>query len=84
MYLRLKRVLPLLIVALVIFISSCTREYTCQCVAKYSGNQPNLPDTSVHEFLIKDTKKEAAKLCEANSVTVVNDNVTLTETCRLY
>lgn len=65
-------------------MSSCTREYTCQCVSKFTGNQPNLPDTAVNEFLIKDTKKEATKQCEANSITVVNDNVTLTETCRLY
>jgi hypothetical protein len=43
-----------------------------------------LPDTSVVEFMIKNKKKEAAKECEANSITVTNDNVTMDEKCRLY
>ncbi len=84
MFLHLKRLFPLIIVGLVVFMTSCTREYICQCVVKYSGNPPGLPDTATHEFLIKDTKKEAAKKCEANSSSANQDNITMEETCRLY
>jgi hypothetical protein len=84
MFLQLKRLFPLIIVGLVVFMTSCTREYICQCVVKYSGNPPGLPDTATHEFLIKDTKKEAAKKCEANSTSATQDNITMVETCRLY
>lgn len=65
-------------------ITSCTRVYICQCVVKYTGNPPGLPDTAVHEFNIRDTKKGAKSACEANSTTVTQDNITMTEKCQLY
>lgn len=80
----MKKFIPFLLLGAVFFASSCTQEYVCQCVIRYSGPPPGLPDTSVVEFMIKDKKKEAAKQCEANSVTVTNDDVTMEEKCRLY
>jgi hypothetical protein len=80
----MKKFVPFLLLISLFFVSSCTQEYICQCVIKYSGPPPGLPDTSVVEFMIKNKKKEAAKECEANSITVTNDNVTMDEKCRLY
>ena len=80
----MRKFLPLILIAFVITISSCTKEYICQCVVKYSGNPPALPDSSVFEFAIKDKKKEAAKKCEANSVSLTQDNITMDEKCQLY
>jgi hypothetical protein len=80
----MKKFIPFLVLSLVVFMTSCTREYICQCTIKYSGTPPGLPDTSVVEFMIKDKKTEAAKQCEANSTSVTADNVTMDEKCRLY
>ncbi|MBL7765018.1 MAG: hypothetical protein JNJ58_02915 [Chitinophagaceae bacterium] len=80
----MKRFLPFLAIVFVMALSSCTREYICQCVVKYTGNPPGLPDSAVHEFKIQDKKKDAASKCEANSTTVTQDNVTMDEKCRLY
>jgi len=66
----MRKLLPLILIAFVVTLSSCTKEYICQCVVKYSGNPPALPDSTVFEFAIKDKKKEAAKKCEANSTTL--------------
>jgi hypothetical protein len=73
-----------LLVLVVAITSSCTREYTCQCTVKYYGKPPGIADSVVHEFAVRDTKKEASKKCEANSVTTSQDNVTMEEKCRLY
>ena len=78
------KLLPLILIAFVVTLSSCTKEYICQCVVKYSGNPPALPDSTVFEFAIKDKKKEAAKKCEANSTTLTQDNITMDEKCQLY
>jgi hypothetical protein len=80
----MKKFVPFLLLISVLFISSCTQEYICQCSIKYTGNPPGLPDTSVVEFLIKDKKKEAAKKCEANSISLSQDGITMDEKCRLY
>lgn len=80
----MKKFIPFLLLVTLFFVSSCTQEYICQCVIKYTGQPPGLPDTSVVEFMIKDKKKEAASQCEANSTTVTSDNVTMEEKCRLY
>lgn len=80
----MKNFLPLILIAFVLFISSCTQEYICQCVVKYSGNPPALPDSTVFEFAIKDKKDEAAKKCEANSANLTQDNITMDEKCQLY
>ncbi|HQW46159.1 MAG: hypothetical protein IPL09_10215 [Bacteroidetes bacterium] len=80
----MRKLLPLILIAFVVTLSSCTKEYICQCVVKYSGNPPALPDSTVFEFAIKDKKKEAAKKCEANSTTLTQDNITMDEKCQLY
>ncbi|MBK7690305.1 MAG: hypothetical protein IPJ31_04025 [Bacteroidetes bacterium] len=80
----MRKFFPLILIGMVIMVSSCTREYICQCVVKYSGNPPALPDSTVFEFAIKDKKKEAAKKCEANSISITQDNITMDEKCRLY
>jgi hypothetical protein len=80
----MKKIFPLLVVVFVVFISSCTQEYICQCVVKYSGNPPGLPDSAVHEFPIKNTKKNAAKDCEANNTSVTENGITMDEKCQLY
>lgn len=80
----MRKFLPLILIVFAISISSCTKEYICQCVVKYSGNPPALPDSSVFEFAIKDKKKEAAKKCEANSISITQDNITMDEKCQLY
>lgn len=79
------RFLPALAFAFlfVIAASSCTREYICQCTIKYSG-QPGLPDSSVKEYPITDTKDKAKSTCEANSGTYVNGAITAEENCHLY
>jgi len=64
-------------------LSSCTREYICQCTIKYSG-EPGLPDSTVREYEIKDTKKKAKSACEANSGTYTTGNVKTEETCKIF
>ncbi|XZF14707.1 hypothetical protein ACTHGU_01075 [Chitinophagaceae bacterium MMS25-I14] len=75
----------LLMVAFVSLVgfSSCVRSYTCQCVISYSG-QPGLPDTSIQEYTVKDTKKKAKKICEDNSSTSTQGGITTVENCHLY
>lgn len=64
-------------------MSSCVREYTCQCAITYSG-QPGLPDSSTKEYPIKDTKKKAKKICEDNSYTSEQGGIKTVENCHLY
>ncbi len=64
-------------------LSSCRREYICQCTIVYSG-QPGLPDSTVKEYKVSDTKKKAASKCENNSKTSEKDGITSVETCKLY
>lgn len=80
----MKKLALFLMVAVALFTVSCTREFTCQCTVKYSGNHPGLPDSSTHEFSIMDVKKQAIKKCEANSLTVTEQDITMDEKCRLY
>lgn len=79
------RFLLVLVSAFVIVagMSSCVREYTCQCVIKYSG-QPGLPDSTIHEYTVRDTKKKAKSVCEANSGTYENGSIKTVEDCHLY
>ncbi|HMN32778.1 MAG: hypothetical protein IT215_01390 [Chitinophagaceae bacterium] len=80
----MKRFFPLIVIAFILFASSCTSEYICQCVVKYSGNPPALPDSAVFEFAIKDKKKDAAKKCEENSTSITENDITMDEKCQLY
>lgn len=63
--------------------SSCTREYKCECVMTYSG-VPGLPDSTVRDYPITDTKKNAKSMCEANSNTYKDGNITTVERCYLW
>lgn len=67
----------------VIGASSCTQEYTCQCTISYSG-APGLPDTTVNEYPVRDTKKKAKSICEGKSATFEKDNVKTVESCVLF
>lgn len=64
-------------------LSSCTRDYICQCEIAYSG-KPGLPDTLVTEYTLTDTKKNAESLCKENSNESTEDGITTVETCGLY
>ena len=72
-----------LVFTLMIGMSSCVRNYTCQCQISYYG-APGLPDTIIKEYDIKDTKKNAASACEANSKTFDNNGIHTKEDCSLY
>ncbi len=63
--------------------SSCVRDYTCQCQIVYSGS-PGLPDTVVHEYPVRDSKKKAKSICEQNSTTSDNNGIHTNEDCHLY
>ena len=63
--------------------SSCTREYTCQCIMSYSG-VPGLPDSTTREYTIQDTKKKAQDLCRGNSKVYQEGNITTREECDLW
>ena len=69
----------------VMFVSmtSCVKKYTCQCVFKYSG-YPGLPDSSVNEYDITDSKSGAKSKCAGESKTYDNNNIHTVETCTLY
>ncbi len=85
LYLTLMKMrLAILSFVLIAFMSSCTREYICQCKIKYTGPVPGLPDSSIVEFKIKNTRQEAQTQCKANSLTSTKDGVTLIEECQLY
>ena len=76
----------LLIAALfvtMIGFSSCTREYICECKISFSG-KPGLPDTITQEYPLRDTKKKAQSLCEANSSKKEESGITTIEDCYLY
>ncbi len=64
-------------------ISSCVRNYTCQCYISYTG-QPGLPDTVIKTYDIKDTKSSAKSSCQSNSKTFDNNGIHTVENCDLY
>ncbi len=76
--------LTVLAFLVVVAFTSCTREYICQCKIKYSGPVPGLPDSTLTETVLKNTKAGAKANCTANSSTTTQDQVTLTQTCELY
>ena len=76
-------ILSTLAIAVVISISSCTKSYTCHCDIVYSGS-PGLPDTSVQEYFIHDTKTGAKAKCDAESEKHSNNGISSVETCYLY
>lgn len=81
---KVNHLLLILLSVIVLCASSCTQEYICQCELSYEGAQPGLPDSSIHQFLIRDTKDEASSKCEANSFETTNNGITMKEACQLY
>ena len=82
---KLRSTLLLSAAALALFCSSCTQEYTCQCKIKYKG-QPGLPDSTVREYTVQDTKDKAKSVCEQNSVhsTDATTQIRTDEDCKLF
>jgi len=76
-------ILLLLAIAGSVYMTSCTKSYTCQCSIVYSGS-PGLPDSSTQEYSITDSKSNATSKCKAESGTFTNNGITSTETCILY
>lgn len=81
----LRSTLLLAATLLVFACSSCVHEYTCQCKIKYSG-QPGLPDSTIREYSIRDTKDKAKAACEQNSSqsTDQTTHITTNEDCKLF
>jgi len=76
------------IVAIIFFagalsMTSCIKKYTCRCEIKYQG-YPGLPDSSVNEYEIHDSKAGAKSKCEKNSGTYDNQGIKAIETCELF
>ncbi len=72
-----------LAIAIIVSLASCTKSYTCHCNIVYSGT-PGLPDSSVQEYTIHDTKSGAKSKCDAESEKHVHDGIQSVETCYLY
>ena len=79
----LRTTLLLAFAGVTLLLSSCVREYTCQCQIVYTGT-PGLPDTLVREYPIKDSKKKATTLCEQNSTTADNNGIHTEEKCTIF
>ena len=78
------RLLPVALLAVALpALSSCTREYVCQCTIVYTG-QPGLPDTVHREYPLRDTKSKARDLCQGNSYESTTGGITTKESCDLY
>lgn len=75
--------LVLVLVVITSTMTSCVREYVCECQITYSG-QPALPDTLINRYEIKDTKKKAEQICADNSGEYTNGDVKTVEDCLLY
>jgi hypothetical protein len=82
MKLRLGSLVALCFVMMV-FMSSCVRDYICRCETVYTG-QPGMPDTLVKEYDVTDTKKNAKADCVNASNSSEKDGIKTVETCDLY
>lgn len=80
-----KYILPcLLFITISLFaLTSCTREYICQCTISYSGS-PGLPEEEPKEYPIRDSKKNARTICQSNSKTYDVDGYKTVEECDLW
>ena len=82
-------ILAFLAIAAIACTSSCVKTYTCHCTIVYTGN-PGLPDTTVQEYTIKDTKAVAANKClnasgsYSNTGNPENGTINTTENCYIY
>ncbi len=76
-------ILLVLAVAGSVYMTSCTKSYSCHCNIVYSGS-PGLPDSTSQEYDITDSKSNAQSKCKAESGTYDNNGVHTVETCYLY
>jgi hypothetical protein len=76
-------VLLLLAISGTLLLNSCTKKYTCQCSIKYSG-MPGLPDSTVNEYEIINSKANAEKICKDASFEKEQNGIKVVETCKLY
>lgn len=63
--------------------SSCVKKYICHCDITATGF-PGLPDSTVKEWEITDSKSNAKTTCEKESGTRTSGDITTTENCYLY
>lgn len=82
MKMRFGSILSLCLV-MIIFMSSCAKEYICQCEIIYTG-LAGLPDTVVNEYPVTDTEKNARADCQSHSTSSEKDGIKTTEKCDLY
>ena len=64
-------------------MTSCVRDYICQCEITYTGH-PALPDNKIREYDIKDSKKNAEKICTENSGQWEHGEIVTREECILF
>lgn len=64
-------------------LTSCVKEYTCQCKITYSG-KPGLPESHIREYEVSNTLKKADQECRNRSKIYTEDGITTTEECELY
>ncbi len=80
---NLKSILSILFVIIISsFISSCTKEYTCRCTMIYSG-APGF-DTTVIDYKLRDTEKNATSECEGRSAVYEYNGIVTEENCAIY
>lgn len=84
---NLNHMKKLIYIAVLLFgvgtMTSCVKEYTCQCKISFSG-KPGLPEPYIREYSVTNTLKEAEQECANRSRSYVEDGVTTTEDCELY
>lgn len=64
-------------------LTSCVKEYTCQCEISFTG-KPGLPEPYIRDYKMSNTFKEADQECTNRSRQYSDDGVITTERCELY
>jgi len=67
----------------VLSYTSCIKKYTCVCKIKYTGT-PGLPDSSIKEFEITDSKSKAKTKCSNESGNYTYKNINTVANCDIY
>jgi hypothetical protein len=80
----MKKIGIVLCVVVASALSSCTREFICQCTYSYKGTTPGLPDSVREDFIIKDTKKGAIDKCKRHGITTSTNGIEFNKSCELY
>lgn len=80
---RFTSLLLALPVVMLIFATSCVREYSCQCKMTYTG-APGLPEGEARSYKIKDTQTKAKETCRNSSKTYDKNGIHTVEECELF